>query len=371
LSIFLAPVFVQDKFWGYLGFDNCHEERRYTETEQSILRSGSLLIAHAFVRHEMNQKIRETAAWLQAIVEHYRGIIWRVDMDEMVSFYDGMLVKKLGIERDLILGETLDNTPDSLVGSEIIDHVRKTFTQGEQEWISENDLGTFLLRSSLVYGDDGNVTGVVGSADDIAEMVLLQKELQNALDEANEANIHKDTAVNSLWIILNSIDAMIYVTVPDTGEIIFVNNYMKDILKKSDDETIGQYCYKIFRGKDKMCDFCPCYRLNEEPDAKIVWDEDEIFLGRRFRHSDWYIDWPDGQKVHLQHAVDITELVEAREAAEQSSRSKSTFIAQMSHEVRTPMNAILGISEIHLHDKQLPADAEDGFRKIYDSGNLL
>jgi len=57
--------------------------------------------------------------------------------------------------------------------------------------------------------------------------------------------------------------------------------------------------------------------------------------------------------------------------AELSNRSKGFFLAQMSHEIRTPMNAILGISEIQLLDKTLSPAAEEGYRKIYESGNLL
>jgi len=57
--------------------------------------------------------------------------------------------------------------------------------------------------------------------------------------------------------------------------------------------------------------------------------------------------------------------------AEQSNRAKGIFLAQMSHEIRTPMNAILGISEILLQGKGLSANAEEGFRKIYEAGSLL
>jgi len=67
----------------------------------------------------------------------------------------------------------------------------------------------------------------------------------------------------------------------------------------------------------------------------------------------------------------ITELEAEKEAAEKSNRLKGIFLAQMSHEIRTPMNAILGISEIQLRDTTLTPEAEDGYRKIYESGNLL
>ena len=57
LSIFIVPVFLQDHFWGVVGFDDCHRERVFSENEESILRSGCLLIGSAFLRHDNDTKI--------------------------------------------------------------------------------------------------------------------------------------------------------------------------------------------------------------------------------------------------------------------------------------------------------------------------
>lgn len=45
-------------------------------------------------------------------------------------------------------------------------------------------------------------------------------------------------------------------------------------------------------------------------------------------------------------ASNLTELVEARERAEDAVRAKAVFLANMTHELRTPMNAVIGMNEL-------------------------
>lgn len=53
VSILVVPVFLQDRFWGFVGFDDCRNERGFSEAEEGILRSASLLIATSMQRNEM------------------------------------------------------------------------------------------------------------------------------------------------------------------------------------------------------------------------------------------------------------------------------------------------------------------------------
>jgi PAS domain-containing protein len=176
LSLFVVPVFTQeDTFWGFVCFDNCLKERIYTETEQSILRSGSLLIAHAFVRYEMTQNIHETAARLQTVVENYPGIILSVDRDGVVVLLNGMLLNnlnKLGITPDHVVGKPFNDLPSSLMPAEIAEYTRKTFTEGAQEWILKTELGAFHSHFLPVYGNDGNMAGMVAAFDEMTDMLL-------------------------------------------------------------------------------------------------------------------------------------------------------------------------------------------------------
>lgn len=56
--------------------------------------------------------------------------------------------------------------------------------------------------------------------------------------------------------------------------------------------------------------------------------------------------------------TDITELRVAREKAEAANRAKSQFLANMNHELRTPINSILGMARF-LGEAPLPAEHEE------------
>ena len=64
------------------------------------------------------------------------------------------------------------------------------------------------------------------------------------------------------------------------------------------------------------------------------------------------------------------ELAAQRDAAEQASQAKSAFLAATSHEVRTPLNAVLGLAEALRREPLTPRqrDLTDG---ILDSGQML
>jgi signal transduction histidine kinase/CheY-like chemotaxis protein/PAS domain-containing protein/HPt (histidine-containing phosphotransfer) domain-containing protein len=66
LAVLSIPIFIRDEFWGFVGFDNCHSERLFTENEESVMRSGSLLIANALLRNEYTLSIKITSAKLKA-----------------------------------------------------------------------------------------------------------------------------------------------------------------------------------------------------------------------------------------------------------------------------------------------------------------
>ena len=62
-----------------------------------------------------------------------------------------------------------------------------------------------------------------------------------------------------------------------------------------------------------------------------------------------------------------------KEAAERANQAKSIFIAKMSHQLRTPLNAVIGYSEILLEDEELSSNNRQtaNLRRINNAGKHL
>ena len=63
-------------------------------------------------------------------------------------------------------------------------------------------------------------------------------------------------------------------------------------------------------------------------------------------------------------------LIEAKEAAESADRAKSEFLAVVSHEVRTPINAVIGFSKL-LRESGLGSEQAEYVNNIHKSGVTL
>ena len=89
----------------------------------------------------------------------------------------------------------------------------------------------------------------------------------------------------------------------------------------------------------------------------------------------YYLNWRQQDKVRREREAErklhAQQLSEALRAAQIASESKTTFLSNMSHDIRTPMNAVLGFTTLLSRDAEDPAKVREYTRKITASGQHL
>ena len=68
-SILVVPIQIQGDCWGFIGFDDCRQERQWTDTEKSILMAAAGSIGGAIARTGAEAKLAQLNARLETIVE--------------------------------------------------------------------------------------------------------------------------------------------------------------------------------------------------------------------------------------------------------------------------------------------------------------
>ena len=154
-------------------------------------------------------------------------------------------------------------------------------------------------------------------------------------DKGEDAILKNDVEQNAnnlniLERVLNGLEGFVYVTDPSTDEILFINDNMRKHFDFGDSNGVGVKCWEVFQnGMNGRCPFCPNYRLEEHPEDAIIWDMQNTVDGRYYRNSDKLIEWPDGRRVHIEHAVDITEMKAAAVAQQElMSKISRSFISR-------------------------------------------
>jgi PAS domain S-box-containing protein len=87
LSLAVLPVFARDQWWGFMGFDDCGQGRRWTHTELEALMAAADILGNAIARKHVERALRESERKLRLIAETVEDVFWITSPDRGTLIY--------------------------------------------------------------------------------------------------------------------------------------------------------------------------------------------------------------------------------------------------------------------------------------------
>lgn len=165
--------------------------------------------------------------------------------------------------------------------------------------------------------------------------------------------------INSTLILISTTHILIYSRLNNLQDIdILTSGYINHTLVLILITTIVFYLHKFTESAIK--------KANRETEIKVIKNQELIASEKKVRASN---------KELIATAVALkesnNELIIANEKAKESDRLKTEFLNNISHEVRTPMNGIMGFSQLLISPNIKGEDREKYFGIISDSSSQL
>ena len=84
-SILVLPVFVEQEFHGFIGFDDCKSERKWNEEEYNFLRTTIGNFESVVEKNQQYKKLEESNIQLNMLIDNIPGITFRCKLDKFFT----------------------------------------------------------------------------------------------------------------------------------------------------------------------------------------------------------------------------------------------------------------------------------------------
>jgi len=198
LSLLVVPVMIEECFWGFMGFDDCHKGKEWTESEESILVAAAGNIVNAIERKRIEEALRESENQYRTIFENTGNATVILEEDTTISLVNAEFEKMFHYARDEVEGKkswrelVLEEDLERLLGYQRLRRIDPKAVPGKYE-LKVVDRNGFIHNVYMTVAMIPGTKKAVASHMDITPF----KELENALAE-NESlyrNLFENAAI--------------------------------------------------------------------------------------------------------------------------------------------------------------------------------
>jgi signal transduction histidine kinase len=318
------------------------------------------------LRKQSEEKLQQISLNIKSLVDNTEGSIWSINNQQEIIVFNKHF--KDTIQR--LYGEEVTEGFNIKSLSKHSNRPKEWETYYQQalegrsfsgELYSNGDF--FELQFSPIYNVHGRQTGAAF----YTRIITHKKQNEEALMQMG-LNLQTliDNTEGSIWSIGSDfkIIAANQVYRNDMRRIfgieVFPGYDMQHILQKADypEQWIKEYD-RVFAGETFNEEYVfegDYYELYASPIRNIYGK----VLGAAFY-----------ARNITQRKQNESELIRAKDKAEEASRSKAQFLSNMSHELRTPLNGIIGLTNILLSEKYLPSQQQHLETLKYSSDHML
>lgn len=134
-SILIYPIFVKGCYFGFIGFDECIENKTWPEDETELLRAVSSILSNSFERRKITSQLQENELRLKLAINSANEGLWDWNIKTGEVYFNDVWSKMLGYDPDEI--DRHVNSWEKLVHPEDMDYVNSKlnkFLSGEDNF---------------------------------------------------------------------------------------------------------------------------------------------------------------------------------------------------------------------------------------------
>lgn len=245
-SLLTIPVTVDNRFWGFIGFDDCKKERNWENDEISFLSTISLNLASAIKNEEAKKEINRALIEKNRILESIDDGFFTVDRYWIVTYWNRRAEKIFNISRFEIVGKNLWDLFDESSKAEFY-----TANQNAVQNQSKTQFEKFLSKIDswlefVIYPTEDGLSVYFKNIND-------RKESENKMNELNRS---LKAQTKELEISNTELEQFAYVASHDLQEPLrMITSFLNQIEKKySDklDERGRKYIQFVTDGAHRM-----------------------------------------------------------------------------------------------------------------------